>query len=107
MNDLPAMSFTFGPFLLEVHLGIVSREGQPVALTPKEFDTLLVLVEAGGRLAPKEDLLARVWPDSYVGDGSLARNISVLRKTLGEDLIETVPRRGYRSEEHTSELQSL
>src|SRR5260370_11904673 len=96
MSDLPAMFFAFGPFLLEVRLGIVSREGQPVALTPKEFDTLLVLVEARGNLVLKEDLLARVWQDSYVGDGSLARNISVLRKILGENLIETLPRRRYR-----------
>ncbi len=96
MNDLPATCFAFGPFLLDLRTGILSREGQPVALTPKEFDTLAVLVEAGSRLVPKDDLITRVWPDSYVGDGSLARNISILRKTLGEDLIETVPRRGYR-----------
>jgi hypothetical protein len=41
-------------------------------------------------------LIKRIWPNSYVGDGSLARNISVLRKALGEEVIETLPRRGYR-----------
>jgi len=75
---------------------LVSRDGQPIPLTPKEYDTLLVLVEAGGKVVGKETLIARVWPDSYVGDGSLARNISVLRKALGGDVIENLPRVGYR-----------
>ena len=86
----------FGPFRLSVEERSLSRAGRPLPLTPKEFDTLVALVEAEGRVVRKEDLLARVWPDSYVGDGSLARNISVLRKTLGEGVIETLPRRGYR-----------
>lgn len=72
------------------------RDGQPLFLTPKEFDTLLVLVEAAGKVVGKEELISRVWPDSYVGDGSLARNVSVLRKTLGEDVIQTHRGRGYR-----------
>src|SRR5579859_1972970 len=96
MKNLSEIAFAFGPFRLEVRGGTVSREGRLVALTPKEFSTLLALVEAGGRLVGKEELVARVWPDSFVGDGSLDRNISVLRRVLGEDLIETVPRRGYR-----------
>jgi Transcriptional regulatory protein, C terminal len=57
---------------------------------------LLALLEAAGNVVGKEELITRVWPDTYVGDGSLARNISVLRKALGEDVIETLPRRGYR-----------
>jgi DNA-binding winged helix-turn-helix (wHTH) protein len=75
---------------------LLSRDGQLVLLTPKEYDTLLVLVEAGGSVVDKDTLIARVWPDSFVGDGSLARNISVLRKALGEEVIETLPRVGYR-----------
>jgi DNA-binding winged helix-turn-helix (wHTH) protein len=88
--------FAFHHFRLDPARRLLSRDGQPVALTPKEFDTLLVLVEAGGRVVDKEGLLASVWPDSYVGDGSLARNISVLRKALGEGAIETHRGRGYR-----------
>ena len=88
--------FIFSPYHLDSGKRRLSREGQPVSLTPKEFDTLLVLVEAGGRVVEREELISRVWPDSYVGDGSLARNISVLRKALGEDVIETLTRRGYR-----------
>ena len=89
-------SFVFPPFHLDPDERRVSRNREVVPLTPKEFDTLLVLVEAGGRLVEKEELISRVWPDSYVGDGSLARNISVLRKALGEDVIETLPKKGYR-----------
>ena len=88
--------FSFQPFLLDPGRRCLSRDGQPITLTPKEFDTLLVLVEAGGRVVDKEEIIARVWPDSYVGDGSLARNISVLRRTLGENVIETHRKRGYR-----------
>jgi DNA-binding winged helix-turn-helix (wHTH) protein len=88
--------FTFDHFRLDPAQRLLSQDGQPLALTPKEFDTLVVLVEAGGRVVDKEELLARIWPDSYVGDGSLARNISVLRKALGEDVIETHRGRGYR-----------
>ena len=96
MADFRGTPFLFGAFRLHPGEHTLTRDGESIALTPKEFDTLLALVEARGRVVGKEELIRRVWPDSYVGDGSLARNISVLRKALGEDLIETVPRRGYR-----------
>jgi hypothetical protein len=61
----------------------------------------LALVESGGKVADKEDLLRRVWQDAFVEEGSLARNVSTLRKLLGEGprdhkYIVTVPKRGYR-----------
>jgi len=96
MSQSGYFSFTFGLFRLYPAEGTLTRDGQPLPLTPKEFDTLVTLVEASGRIVKKEELIARVWPDSFVGDSSLARNISVLRKTLGDGLIQTVPRRGYR-----------
>jgi DNA-binding winged helix-turn-helix (wHTH) protein len=96
MNEEPHATFVFPPYRLDPGQRSLSRDGQPVSLTPKEFDTLLVLVGAGGRVVEKDELVSRVWPDSYVGDGSLARNISVLRKALGEEVIETLPRKGYR-----------
>ncbi len=96
MADTSTSVFTFDHFRLDPAQRLLSRDGQPLALTPKEFDTLVVLVEARGRVVDKEGLLARIWPDCYVGDGSLARNISVLRKTLGDDVIETHRGRGYR-----------
>ena len=77
------------------------RDGHPVSLTPKAFHTLVLLVENRGHVLCKEELIREVWPDSFVEEGGLARNISVLRKALGDSpvgqrLIETVPKRGYR-----------
>lgn len=96
MSDLSGTPIIFGAFRLHPAERTLAHDGEPIALTPKEFDTLVSLVEAKGRVVGKEELMSRVWPDSYVGDGSLPRNISVLRKALGDDVIETVPRRGYR-----------
>src|SRR6185369_3694071 len=77
------------------------REGEVVPLTPKVFDILLALVENSGQVVSKEDLMKRVWPSTFVEEGNLTQNISLLRKALGEStggvqFIETVPRRGYR-----------
>src|SRR5262245_19192275 len=73
----------------------------PVPLTPKAFDTLLLLVENRGRLVEKEALMKSVWPDSFVEENNLNRSIYILRKALGESsaqakYIETVPKHGYR-----------
>jgi DNA-binding winged helix-turn-helix (wHTH) protein len=70
-------------------------------LTPKAFDVLVGLVQNGGRLTTKEDLMNKVWPDSLVEEANLTLNISALRKALGEvsdgsQYIETVPKKGYR-----------
>jgi TolB-like protein/DNA-binding winged helix-turn-helix (wHTH) protein len=72
-----------------------------VPLTPKVFDLLRLLVQNSGRLVEKDELLREIWPDSFVEEGNLNRNVSILRKVLGEDAsgqlyIETVPKRGYR-----------
>ncbi|MEZ5314432.1 MAG: winged helix-turn-helix domain-containing protein [Thermoanaerobaculia bacterium] len=70
-----------------------------VSLTPKAFDLLVALVSRGGRLARREELLAELWPDAVVEDGTLSRHFSTLRRALGSDadgLLETVPRAGYR-----------
>jgi DNA-binding winged helix-turn-helix (wHTH) protein len=70
-----------------------------VPLTPKAFDTLLALVEKSHHVISKQELMEKVWPNTFVEENNLAQNISVLRKALeakGEKLIETVPKRGYR-----------
>src|SRR5690242_18712787 len=77
------------------------REGEPVPLTPKVFDILITLVENRGQIVEKDDLMKRVWPTTFVEEGNLTQNVSLLRKALGENagggqFIETVPRRGYR-----------
>ncbi|HYE73200.1 MAG TPA: LpqB family beta-propeller domain-containing protein, partial [Blastocatellia bacterium] len=77
------------------------RNGEPLPLPPKVFDTLLVLVENSGAVLAKDELLRTIWPDSFVEESNLAQNISQLRKALGENsseqrFIETIPKRGYR-----------
>jgi hypothetical protein len=74
------------------------RGKEIVALTPKAFDTLYLLVQNRGRLLEKDELIRILWPDSFVEEGSLSNHIFLLRRALGENpgFIETVPRRGYR-----------
>jgi TolB-like protein len=80
---------------------VLERDGELILLAPKAFDTLLALLQSRGDVLDKEDLLKRIWPDSFVEEGSLAQNISILRKVLGEGAdgqpyIQTIPKRGYR-----------
>ena len=95
--DAP-LHYRFGPFEVIPGDRRLLRDAQPIAATPKVFETLLVLLRAEGRVVLKEDLMAAVWPDTFVDENSLNRNISVLRKLLGdgERFIETVPKVGYR-----------
>jgi TolB-like protein/DNA-binding winged helix-turn-helix (wHTH) protein/Flp pilus assembly protein TadD len=91
----------FGPFTLDSHKRLLWRDSEPVPLAPKVLDTLLVLVEHRDRVVSKDELLERVWGGTVVEEGGLARNISVLRKALGDkpdehQYIVTVPGRGYR-----------
>lgn len=72
------------------------ENNKTVSITPKAFDTLLFLVENCGHILSKEELLETVWEGAFVEENNLAQNISILRRIIGEDLIETVPRRGYR-----------
>lgn len=97
----PARFYQFGPFRLDAARRVLLREGELLPLTPKAFDTLLLLVERPGELVTKDELMGRLWPDTFVEEGSLTRNISALRKALGENprehrYIATVPGRGYR-----------
>ena len=94
-------SYHFGPYLLNGRESLLLRDGSPVALTPKVFDTLVVLVRNSGHLVEKEDLMKEVWPETIVEESNLTQNIFTLRRILGEGdkgakYIETVPRRGYR-----------
>lgn len=93
--------FEFGVFRISRSERVLRREGQVVPLTPKCFDTLLVLAEHGGRVVERETLVREVWPDTFVEDGNLSQNIFTLRKILSEAsgggrYIETIPKRGYR-----------
>jgi eukaryotic-like serine/threonine-protein kinase len=93
--------YQFGPFSLDPAERLVLREGTPLSLTPKVFDTLVYLVRNHGRLLTKDELLREVWPDTFVEEVNLAVNVSTLRKLLGEGpqegrYIMTVPGQGYR-----------
>ena len=89
------LQYVFGDFVLQVPEATLTCRGEPVPLAPKEFDLLCVLATNSGHLVHKELLVKRVWPDTFVSDSSLFRNISVLRKYLGNAAIRTVPKRGY------------
>jgi len=93
--------YEFGPFRFIPEERQLLRDNQPVPLTPKSFDLLVVLVENTGHLLEKGELLKRIWPDSFVEEANLSVNVSALRRALGEgpnehQYVETVPRRGYR-----------
>ena len=91
---------------------VLLRDGQPVPLTPKAFEILLALVRHPGRVLTKEELFQLVWPDAFVEENNLPRNVSALRKALGEEPTEhkfvmTVPGQGYRFVASVRELQTL
>ncbi|HEY0547117.1 MAG TPA: alpha/beta fold hydrolase [Pyrinomonadaceae bacterium] len=93
--------YEFGSFRLDTAERLLFCGEEVISLTPKVFDTLLVLIENSGHVLGKDELMQQVWPDSYVEENNLAQNISILRKVLGEQagglkMIETVPKRGYR-----------
>ena len=97
----PGHLYEFGPFVLDTAQNVLLREGNPVAVNRKTYDLLLVLLESGGRLLPKDELIKAVWPDSFVEESNLTQQISAVRKALGETAgqdryIVTVPGRGYR-----------
>src|SRR5215831_6142010 len=92
--------YEFGPFRVDPNKEILLRAGEPVSLTPKTFQVLLVLLRHQREVVTKEDLMKAVWPDTFVEEANLSRNIFMLRRALGESpqdqYILTVPGRGYR-----------
>jgi DNA-binding winged helix-turn-helix (wHTH) protein/tetratricopeptide (TPR) repeat protein len=88
--------FSFAGFRLYPTEKILERDGEIVPLTPKAVETLLVIVEGRGEVVSKERIHQRVWPDTFVAESSITRNISVIRKALGVEAIENIPKRGYR-----------
>jgi len=93
--------YRFGPYKVDPSERRLQHNGVCVELTPKAFETLLLLLENSGRLLKKEHFMRRLWPDSTVEEANLAHYISELRRVLqerspGEKFIETVPKLGYR-----------
>jgi Tol biopolymer transport system component/DNA-binding winged helix-turn-helix (wHTH) protein len=100
-SESTAGCFKFRNFTLDLEKRLLLRDGEPVPLTPKAFDTLALLVRRGGHVVGKDELLEKIWPDAFVEEATVAQNIFTLRKALGQDhaenqFIATVPKRGYR-----------
>ena len=101
MSEQPPAIYEFGPFSLDAGKRLLFRHGEPVPLAPKVLDTLIALVENRAGVVTKDELLKQVWGDTSVEEGGLTRNVSMLRKALGEkpddhQYIVTVPARGYK-----------
>ena len=93
--------YEFGSFRIDAANHLLLQEGRPVALQPKTFDLLLLLIERAGEVVGKEEIMTRLWPGTSVEESNLTQNIYLLRKILGRgpgggQLIETIPKRGYK-----------
>jgi DNA-binding winged helix-turn-helix (wHTH) protein/TolB-like protein/Flp pilus assembly protein TadD len=112
MSNHPQHLYEFGPFRLDTAERLLMREGEAIALTPKVYETLIVLVERRGRLVGKEELMEAIWPEDNVEEANLTNNVSVLRKKLGEGqngqhYIETVPKHGYKFVARVTEMTNV
>lgn len=101
MDERKHLVYEFSGFQLDPARLILLRDGEPVALTHKLFETLMFLVENRGRVLAREELIQALWPESFVGEGNLNQNIFLLRKLLGDEgnghgFIHTIPRKGYK-----------
>lgn len=101
MSSLIGHLHRFSDFTIDTEQKVLLRGETAIPLAPKVFETLLALVENHGRIVLKEDLMKRLWPDTFVEESNLTFNIQQLRKCLGDNarmpvFIETIPRRGYR-----------
>lgn len=93
--------YLFGQFELDSAELILRRNGEIVPLTPKTLQALVLLIQNGGRVVSRKEMIEELWPDLFVEESNLTVVISMARKALGESVngnhyIETVPKRGYR-----------
>src|SRR5262245_57427564 len=101
MSPLSGHIHRFSDFTIDIEQKVLLRGGKAIPMAPKVFETLLALVENHGRIVLKEELMKRLWPDTFVEESNLTFNIQQLRKSLGDNAreplyIETIPRRAYR-----------
>jgi DNA-binding winged helix-turn-helix (wHTH) protein len=112
LNEVTKSFYEFEHFRVDAMRRLLLREGVPVRLTSKAFETLLVLVRNSGRIISKDEMISAIWPDSYVDESNLTQNIFMLRRILGEGKYEhryiaTIPGVGYRFVCRVIELESL
>src|SRR6476469_5991151 len=101
MNEIKPLFYEFDEFSVDTERRLLSRRGEPISLTPKVFDTLIVFLENRGEVVSKDTLMHELWSDSFVEEANIAQNVAVLRRALGEKAKEnkflvTIPGRGYR-----------
>ena len=89
-------TYTFSGFTLDVGERLLFDGERPITLPPKVFDTLVMFAANPGKVLSKERMMAEIWEDAFVEENNLAQNISQLRRVLGSEMIETVPKFGYR-----------
>ena len=109
-SQKPKELYEFGAFRVDAEKETLLREGEAIPLTPKAFQVLLVLVRHSNEVVSKEDLMRAVWPETFVEEANLSRNIFTLRRALGESpqdhrYIVTVPGYGYRLAENAHLIQ--
>jgi DNA-binding winged helix-turn-helix (wHTH) protein len=100
MSSLTSGLYSFGEFRVDTQNRSLFRGEVPIAITPKAFDVLLLLIQHGGELVSKDTLMQTVWPNSFVEESNLTQTVFMLRKALGETssqrYILTVQGQGYR-----------
>lgn len=101
MDKSDLQTLKFRGFELDLAKGLLLRDGDPIPIKGKTFETLCVLVCSEGRIVSREELMDALWPDAFVEENNLNQHISALRRILGNgasdtEYIQTVPRRGYR-----------
>jgi TolB-like protein/DNA-binding winged helix-turn-helix (wHTH) protein/Tfp pilus assembly protein PilF len=100
MSGLTSKLYVFGEFCLDTQNRMLRKGEEPISLTPKAFEVLLLLIQHASRVVTKDELMQTVWPDSFVEESNLTQTVFMLRKALGEAsnqrYILTVPGRGYR-----------
>ena len=104
--------YVFGAFKLDSQQKILLRDEERIPLHPKTFATLLALLECNGEVISKDDLMAKVWPDAFVEESNLTKNISNLRKAFRNgqdhsDYIETLSGVGYRFAEQVQHVENV
>ncbi|HKP37249.1 MAG TPA: winged helix-turn-helix domain-containing protein [Pyrinomonadaceae bacterium] len=96
MLSKSSQSYEFEGYRLDVQPAGLWRDGELISLPPKVLEMLILLVEKKGEIVTTDELLDRIWPDTHVEEGNIKYTISLLRKSLGRELVQTIPRRGYR-----------